>query len=118
MMELGITVHDLIWVLVGITAIATSIVAMARTGRSSVGDERERIVRIEANTSETRSDVADIKSEMRSVKGDVSDHERRIIQLEASDDALNHRLDEHGRIIATMHDEHIANHGIGGEGTD
>lgn len=48
----------------------------------------------------------------------VSECERRIIQLEASDDALKHRLDEHSDIISEMHDQHIANHGFGSEGTD
>lgn len=118
MLDIGISIGGLLSSIGIVGTLVFGIVAMVRTGRNDSGDERERLARIEANTSETRSDVADIKAELRSVKGDVSDHERRIIQLEASDDALKHRIDEHSDIISEMHDQHIANHGFGGEGTD
>lgn len=54
----------------------------------------ERIVRIDENSRETRSDVADIKAELRSVRSTVSDHERRIIVLEEGNKAQWMRIDE------------------------
>lgn len=63
-------------------------------GKKAESADIERIVRIDENSRETRSDVADIKAELRSVRSTVSDHERRIIILEEGSKAQWMRIDE------------------------
>ena len=63
-------------------------------GKQADTAEVERIVRIDENSRETRSDVADIKAELRSIRNTVGDHERRIIKLEEADKTQWKRIDE------------------------
>lgn len=66
----------------------------SQDSRKSETADVERIVRIDENSRETRSDVADIKAELRSVRSTVSDHERRIIKLEENSKTQWMRIDE------------------------
>lgn len=93
-MDNAIAVRDALYVLFGVIAVAGTLYAIRTGNAKASGDDRERIVRIDENTKELRSDVADIKAEMRQTKTSISDHERRIIVLETENQTQWQRIDE------------------------
>lgn len=93
-MDNAIAVRDGLYVVFGLIAMAGTLYAIRTGSAKSSGDDRERIVRIDENTKELRSDVADIKAEMRQTRATLSDHERRIIVLETETATQWKRIDE------------------------
>ena len=93
-MDDAIAVRDGFYILFGIVAVVGTLYAIRTGNAKSSGDDRERIVRIDENTKELRSDVADIKAEMRQTRATLSDHERRIIVLETENATQWKRIDE------------------------
>lgn len=93
-MEQTMAVRDMLYVVFGLIAMAGTLYAIRTGNAKASGDDRERIVRIDENTKELRSDVADIKAEMRQTRATLSDHERRIIVLEAENATQWKRIDE------------------------
>lgn len=94
MLDSNIPLRDAFYLLFGIASSAGVLYAIFSGKAQSVGDERERIVRIDENLKEMRSDVADIKAELRQTKSVMSDHERRLIKLEEDRSAMWKRIDE------------------------
>lgn len=94
MLDFNIPLRDAFYLLFGIASLAGVLYAIFSDKSKSVGDERERIVRIDENLKEMRSDVADIKAELRQTKNMMSDHERRIIKLEEETASQWKRIDE------------------------
>lgn len=87
LLDVQMPLRDVCYLVLGICAMAGSLYAVFSGQRKSVGDEREKIVRIDANVAKIGTDVSDIKAELRSVRETISDHERRIIKLEEGDKA-------------------------------
>lgn len=81
-MDSNISLRDVIYLVFGIVALMGTIWAITSGKTKKVGDERERIVRIDENMKEVKGDVAEIKSDNRQNKKILSDHERRIIRIE------------------------------------
>lgn len=94
MLDFNISLRDAFYLLFGIVSLAGVLYAIFSGKSKSVGDERERIVRIDENLKEMRSDVADIKAELRQTKDTMSNHERRIIKLEDESASQGKRIDE------------------------
>lgn len=93
-LDFNIPLRDAFYLLFGIASFAGVLYAIFSGKTKSVGDERERIVRIDENLKEMRSDVADIKAELRQTKNMMSDHERRLIKLEEERSTIWKRIDE------------------------
>lgn len=94
MLDLNIPLRDAFYLIFGIASLAGVLYAVFSGRAKNVGDERERIVRIDENLKEMRSDVADIKAELRQTKTMMSDHERRLIKLEEGQSTMWKRIDE------------------------
>lgn len=94
MLDSNIPLRDAFYLLFGIASFAGVLYAIFSGKTKSVGNERERIVRIDENLKEMRSDVADIKAELRQTKNLMSDHERRLIKLEEDRSTMWKRIDE------------------------
>lgn len=93
-LDSNIPLRDAFYLLFGMASFAGVLYAIFSGKTKSVGDERERIVRIDENLKEMRSDVADIKAELRQTKSMMSDHERRLIKLEEDLSTMWKRIDE------------------------
>ncbi len=93
-MDNAIAMRDALYILFGVIAMAGTLYAIRTGNAKTSGDDRERIVRIDENTKELRSDVADIKAEMRQTRTTLTDHERRIIGLEQKVQTQWMRIDE------------------------
>lgn len=93
-LDSNIPLRDAFYLLFGIASFAGVLYAIFSGKTKSVGNERERIVRIDENLKELRSDVADIKAELRQTKNTMSDHERRLIKLEEDRSTMWKRIDE------------------------
>lgn len=94
MLDFDMPLRDVFYLIFGIASL-TGVFYTILSGKSkSVGDERERIVRIDENLKEMRSDVADIKAELRQTKAMMSDHERRLIKVEEAQTTMWKRIDE------------------------
>lgn len=89
-----IALRDMFYLAFGLVAVVGTVYTVRTGNAKSSGDDRERIVRIDENTKELRSDVADIKAEMRQTRATLSDHERRIIVLETETATQWKRIDE------------------------
>lgn len=94
MLDSNIPLRDAFYLLFGIASFAGVLYAIFSGKTKSVGDERERIVRIDENLKEMRSDVADIKVELRQTKSMMSDHERRLIKSEEDRFSIWKRIGE------------------------
>lgn len=94
MLELGVTIRDVLYIIFGVIAMTAAIYGISSGRKKDTGDERERLVRIDENLKEMRSDVADIKAEMRQTRTTISDHERRLIKVEESQSTMWTRIDE------------------------
>ncbi len=94
MLDFNIPLRDVCYLIFGVASLAGVFYAIFSGKSKDVGDERERIVRIDENLKEMRSDVADIKAELRQTKTMMSDHERRLIKLEESQGSIWKRIDE------------------------
>lgn len=93
-LDSNIPLRDAFYLLFGIASFSGVLYAIFSGKTKSIGDERERIVRIDENLKEMRSDVADIKAELRQTKNMMSDHERRLIKLEKEQSTIWKRIDE------------------------
>lgn len=93
-LDFKIPLRDAFYLLFGIASFAGVLYAIFSGRTKSIGDERERIVRIDENLKEMRSDVADIKAELRQTKIVMSDHERRLIKVEEGQSTMWKRIDE------------------------
>ena len=91
-LDFNIPLRDAFYLLFGIASFAGVLYAIFSGKTKSVGDER--VVRIDENLKEMRSDVADIKAELRQTKNMMSDHERRLIKLEEDRSTIWKRIDE------------------------
>ena len=87
--------RDLCYLVFGLGSMAGVLYAIFSGRRKSVGDERERLVRIDANLSETRSDVGEIKADLRATDRRVGDIAAKIAVLESSERKAHERLDRH-----------------------
>lgn len=94
MLDSNIPLRDVFYLLFGIASFAGVLYAIFSGRTKSVGDERERIVRIDENLKEVRGDVADIKAELRQTKSMMSDHEQRLIKLEEDRPTMWKCIDE------------------------
>lgn len=94
MLDFNISLRDAFYLLFGIASSVGVLYAIFSGRTKNVGDERERIVRIDENLKEMRNDVSDIKAELRQTKTMMSDHERRIIKLEEASASQWKRIDE------------------------
>lgn len=94
MLELGVTIRDVLYIIFGVVAMAAAIYGISTGRKKDTGDERERLVRIDENLKEMRSDVADIKAEMRQTRTTLSEHERRLIKVEETQSTMWRRVDE------------------------
>ena len=93
-LDFNIPLRDAFYLLFGMASFAGALYAIFSGRTKNVGDERERIVRIDENLKEMRNDVADIKAELRQTKSMMSDHERRLIKLEEGQSTMWKRIDE------------------------
>lgn len=87
--------RDLCYLVFGVGSFAGVMYAIFSGRRKSTGDERERIVRIDANVSETRSDVSEIKSDIRAVNRSLQEVTSRVAVLESNCKKAHERLDRH-----------------------
>lgn len=94
MLDFDMPLRDVFYLIFGIASLTGVFYAIFSGKSKSVGDERERIVRIDENLKEMRSDVADIKAELRQTKAMMSDHERRLIKVEEAQTTMWKRIDE------------------------
>lgn len=88
-------VRDLCYLVFGLGSMAGVLYAIFSGRRKSVGDERERIVRIDANVSETRNDVGEIKADLRATNRRMEDMASRVAVLENNSRKAHERLDRH-----------------------
>lgn len=93
-LDFNIPLRDAFYLLFGMASFAGALYAIFSGRTKNVGDERERIVRIDENLKEMRNDVADIKAELRQTKSMMSDHERRLVKLEEDRSTVWKRIDE------------------------
>lgn len=94
MLDFDIALRDVFYLIFGIVALLGVIYGINSGKKKDTGDERERLVRIDENLKEMRSDVADIKAEMRQTRTTLSEHERRLIKVEESQSTMWNRIDE------------------------
>lgn len=94
MLDSNIPLRDAFYLLFGIASFAGVLYAIFSGKTKSLSDELERIVRIDENLKEMRSDVADIKDELRQTKNMMSDHELRLIKLEEGQSTMGKLIDE------------------------
>ena len=105
-LDSDIAIRDMFYLLFGLFSLLGVLYAIGSGRRRDSdaaqvrsNDDRERIVRIDENTKELRSDVADIKAEIRQTKNNLSEHERRIIQLETDGKVQWQRIDELAEVV-------------------
>ena len=87
--------RDICYLVFGLGSMAGVLYAIFSGRRKSVGDERERIVRIDANVSETRSDVGEIKGDLRATNRRMEDMAAKVAVLENNNRKAHERLDRH-----------------------
>lgn len=105
-----IALRDMFYLVFGLVAVVGTVYTVRTGNAKSSGDDRERIVRIDENTKELRSDVADIKAEMRQTRTTLTDHEKRLIAVEQTVKTQWRRIDE-----LRLVDDMDGNHGTGKE---
>ena len=87
--------RDICYLAFGLGSMAGVLYAIFSGKRKTVGDERERIVRIDTNVGETRSDVVEIKADLRAMDRRVGEMAAKLAVLENSDRKAHERLDRH-----------------------
>lgn len=87
--------RDICYLVFGVGSMAGVLYAIFSGRRKSVGDERERIVRIDENVGETRCDVGEIKADLRAIDRRVGDMSAKIAVLERDCIKAHQRLDRH-----------------------
>ena len=94
-MDSAWTLRDVCYLVFGLGSMAGVLYAILSGRRKSAGDERERIVSIDANARETRSDVGEIKADIRSMVRRMESMATRVAVLERDNQKAHERLDRH-----------------------
>ena len=94
MLDLEILFRDVLYVLFGVAALIGVCYSIFTGRKKNIGDETERIVRIDENMKAMREDVADIKAELRQTRDITQNHERRIVVLEQDNTSINKHIEE------------------------
>ncbi len=91
------TVEITLTVLVGIVSLCFSIyMGLKNSKRTDSHDIEERVARetkLDMKLDEIGNDVKEVKETVRTIQGDVKNHEGRIVKLEASYARLHERVD-------------------------
>ena len=89
MLDAEIMFRDVLYVLFGVAALISVVFTIVTSRKRNIGDETERIVRIDENMRALREDVKDIKVELRQTRTEMQNHEHRITALEQDNKTLN-----------------------------
>ncbi len=93
-MDIEIVLRDVFYLAFGIAALISVIYSISSSKKKNVGNDTERIVRIDENVKKMREDITDMKAELRQTRDITTNHERRIVVLEQDNNSMRKHIDE------------------------